>query len=67
MFKSMRGNIPGGNFQRGNLMGRSFPDTFILKLQDRSPLKYLIVRCSSCLVQHSIVVYNIIFYSLIKL
>ena len=44
MFKNMGRNIPGGNFHGGNLMGGNFPDTFILKLQDRSPLKYLIVR-----------------------
>ena len=49
MFKNMGRNIPGGNFHGGNLMGGnfpggSFPDTFILKPQDRSPLKYLIVR-----------------------
>ena len=29
--------------------------TIVLKLQERSPLKYLIVRCSSCLVPRSIV------------
>ena len=29
--------------------------TIVLKLQEKSPLKYLIVRCSSCLVPRSIV------------
>ena len=33
----------------------SMVKTIVLKLQERSPLKYLIVRCSSCLVPRSIV------------
>ena len=33
----------------------SMVKTIVLKLQERSPLKYLIVRCSSCLVPCSIV------------
>ena len=33
----------------------SMVKTIVLKLQARSPLKYLIVRCSSCLVPCSIV------------
>ena len=33
----------------------SMVKTIVLKLQERSPLKYLIVCCSSCLVPRSIV------------
>ena len=33
----------------------SMVKTIVLKLQERSPLKYLIARCSSCLVPRSIV------------
>ena len=46
----------------------SMVKTIVLKLQERSPLKYLIVCCSSCLVPCSIVnEMKVLFYSLIKL